>query len=479
MSKTSGIVELRAMSITNGATGSKSFLPEFLSAAMAEINGIERAFLFPENMPLKDQNDQIFVECFRDLERFAPFSAGDYLFIDRSGESGAIRSRLALLNDLAASIDIDPRNIIYVSQNPHVALSPSVCGPNWLWFHHYIVAMSRAHRNVCDDFGFLEAPSNILCLNNKRRGHRIAFVKAARERFGERLIFSWLASPWDRADEDYAEHYPTISAMGLPEPPSCELNPTLGGPSALGLPEAAIRETFLHLVLETEVSNYSQRFTEKILKPLVAHRPFLVFGPKGTLQRLRRLGFRTFHNIFPEDYDHIDNREERMFRILDIAGELLLRDQPRLKSDVLEICAYNQRHLLHHIENSLGLKLSADLSQILSLNSMWAQLSEARTSMRAQLSEARTKNRSLEDKLLDSCGEYDLLLHQLQQVQEQLEYYFLDAQRLYTDLQGNEQQLERQRARSVALAEALRFQKSLYSKLVGLLGRVSLPSVVL
>lgn len=452
MSVNSAIVELRSMRITHGPYGSKSFLPEFLRPIIAGSNGIERAFLIPENRPTKDENDQHFVECFRDLESYKPFSDSDYVFIDRSGESGAVRPRLSLLNDLAVSVNIDPSNIIYVSQNPQVALSPDVVGPSWLWFHHYVVAMSRAHRNVRDDFGFHESPPGLLCLNNKRRGHRIAFVKAARERFGERLIMSWLATPWGRADEDFAEHYPIISAMGLPEPPTCELTPTLGGPSALGLPEAAVRETFLHLVLETEVANHSQRFTEKILKPIVAHRPFLVFGPKGTLKSLRRFGFQTFHDIFPEDYDKIDNREERLFRILDIVDEILSRDLATFKRDVAEICTYNQIHLRNHIEDVLRGKLSDDLSHLVACNHL-----------RSRLSDFEARNKRLEDQLLDSKGDQDLLLRQLQQVQEQLEYYFLDAQRLAGNLQANKRRIMRRSARI----------STLYSKVFDLHGRFS------
>ena len=37
----------------------------------------------------------------------------------------------------------------------------------------------------------------------------------------------------------------------------------------------------------------------------------MVYGKKGYLKLLKRLGFKTFNKIFDESYDNIDNREER------------------------------------------------------------------------------------------------------------------------------------------------------------------------
>ena len=43
--------------------------------------------------------------------------------------------------------------------------------------------------------------------------------------------------------------------------------------------------------------------TEKIFKPMMLEKPFVVNGTKGYLKELKRLGFKTFSDVIDESYD--------------------------------------------------------------------------------------------------------------------------------------------------------------------------------
>lgn len=64
-------------------------------------------------------------------------------------------------------------------------------------------------------------------------------------------------------------------------------------------------DTYFSVVCESTVAliNNQVFISEKTYKPIAFYHPFLILGPMGTLQNLRRLGFETFDNIFDESYD--------------------------------------------------------------------------------------------------------------------------------------------------------------------------------
>jgi hypothetical protein len=49
--------------------------------------------------------------------------------------------------------------------------------------------------------------------------------------------------------------------------------------------------------------------SEKIFKPIVCHHPFIVMGNKGSLAKLRELGFKTFDGFIDESYDNLSTWE--------------------------------------------------------------------------------------------------------------------------------------------------------------------------
>lgn len=60
---------------------------------------------------------------------------------------------------------------------------------------------------------------------------------------------------------------------------------------------------FCELVCETFFSGNTFRMSEKILRPILFRRPFVVQGPRWFLKNLRAIGFRTFDQWWDESYD--------------------------------------------------------------------------------------------------------------------------------------------------------------------------------
>jgi len=59
--------------------------------------------------------------------------------------------------------------------------------------------------------------------------------------------------------------------------------------------------------------------TEKTVRPIMAAKPVLIYGPKNFLQRLQGLGFETYHSVWNESYDQLEgpDRWHAMKHVID------------------------------------------------------------------------------------------------------------------------------------------------------------------
>jgi hypothetical protein len=75
----------------------------------------------------------------------------------------------------------------------------------------------------------------------------------------------------------------------------------------------------IEIVCETGTDENCFDPSEKILRPCYYKRPFLVVGSPGFLAGYRKLGYKTFEGIIPEDYDQLSGfqRVDRIYDILD------------------------------------------------------------------------------------------------------------------------------------------------------------------
>jgi len=98
----------------------------------------------------------------------------------------------------------------------------------------------------------------------------------------------------------------------------------------------------IELVSETFL--YGQSFfpTEKTVRPIVGCRPMLINGPINFLDNLKQLGFKTFEQLWPEDYDQYEF-PKRWDQIKLTINHIIEQGYDRNLAN--EIVQYNYNHL--------------------------------------------------------------------------------------------------------------------------------------
>ena len=107
------------------------------------------------------------------------------------------------------------------------------------------------------------------------------------------------------------------------------------------IPHELYSQTHYTLVAETQADNSWSFFTEKIVKPLLARRLFLVVSGQHYLRNLRQLGFRTFEGIVDESYDNEPDLATRISMVLAQAKQLEHQDAQVIKSQINQITNHN------------------------------------------------------------------------------------------------------------------------------------------
>ena len=109
------------------------------------------------------------------------------------------------------------------------------------------------------------------------------------------------------------------------------------------IPVDIYNRTCYSLVAETEINNRYSFFTEKIIKPMLARRLFVVAAGQYYLRNLRSLGFRTFDGIVDETYDVIEDVDTRITAVCCAADAVDQISDPALLKEITE---HNYQHLM-------------------------------------------------------------------------------------------------------------------------------------
>lgn len=112
------------------------------------------------------------------------------------------------------------------------------------------------------------------------------------------------------------------------------------------IPIVVYNQTAYTIVTETDIENDFSFFTEKIAKPLIARRLYIVFSGQHYLRNLRSLGFQTFGDIIDESYDEIENPEYRFIAAFQEVVKLCNRDQAEVLAQIREIVDHNHRVIM-------------------------------------------------------------------------------------------------------------------------------------
>jgi hypothetical protein len=107
------------------------------------------------------------------------------------------------------------------------------------------------------------------------------------------------------------------------------------------------QQSFLHIVNETVFYDQKLHLTEKIFKPIVSLRPFVLTASFGNLKYLRSYGFRTFDNWWDEGYDSIEDPDDRLDAITTIINDICQRPFHQIQEMLIEMqptLEHNKNH---------------------------------------------------------------------------------------------------------------------------------------
>jgi hypothetical protein len=128
------------------------------------------------------------------------------------------------------------------------------------------------------------------------------------------------------------------------------------------IPREIYQRTRYSLVAETACHNGWSFFTEKIVKPILAQRLFLVVSGQHYLANLKSFGFETFHTILDESYDHEPDLLRRTDMVLTQCELLVQHDYHDVQREIAPILRHNyhvmmdtdwQRHMIKQLAEIL------------------------------------------------------------------------------------------------------------------------------
>jgi hypothetical protein len=113
------------------------------------------------------------------------------------------------------------------------------------------------------------------------------------------------------------------------------------------VPIQAYSQTAFSVVAETNFANDYVFHTEKIVKPILARRLFIVYGGHNYLKNLQRLGFKTFSNVIDESYDNEPDYKHRGDMICKQISYLLQQDQQQVLDAIQPIVEHNHNLMIN------------------------------------------------------------------------------------------------------------------------------------
>ena len=105
--------------------------------------------------------------------------------------------------------------------------------------------------------------------------------------------------------------------------------------------------TDIEVVLETLFDDDRLHLTEKSLRPIACGQPFILAGTHGSLKYLQSYGFKTYSDIWPETYDHIQDPLERLKEIIALLkqiSEWSFEIRLQKLQQAQEIAEFNRQH---------------------------------------------------------------------------------------------------------------------------------------
>jgi hypothetical protein len=107
------------------------------------------------------------------------------------------------------------------------------------------------------------------------------------------------------------------------------------------------QDSLVYVPTETVYFGRRTHITEKTFKAIALEMPFVLVAPAGSLEYMRRYGFKTFGSVFDESYDEETNdhrRLEKTVQLLKDLDNLSLRERHSIHRACLPMVEHNYNH---------------------------------------------------------------------------------------------------------------------------------------
>jgi hypothetical protein len=113
------------------------------------------------------------------------------------------------------------------------------------------------------------------------------------------------------------------------------------------------KNSLFQVISETNFKKSTPWITEKTWLSIINRRPFLMASSKGTLKKLKKMGFKTFENYTKMHYDNIASSEKRLDAIV-INTKYWIDNMHNYVDDIEKDVEYNYQRLLELAQTNLN-----------------------------------------------------------------------------------------------------------------------------
>lgn len=255
---------------------------------------------------------------------------------------------------------------------------------DWYYFFHGFAALDwyrdfeYAHPTVFDNYQKvficynhltsklrsyrLHLVSNLINQDLVKHGHVSLFLKDAHGSWNETIRDS-------NNPLDYRAVPGIIKALaGRREPLTIDTSNPVGSMSA-NVDLDQLTSALWHVVTETIYYDPKLHLTEKIFKPIVAKRPFILVAAPGNLAYLKSYGFKTFDRWIDESYDQETDHYIRIEKITAEINRLCKLSSNELKQmhqEMQDVLEYNFNHFYKDFKSIIVNEMCDNFSSVLS-----------------------------------------------------------------------------------------------------------------
>ena len=226
---------------------------------------------------------------------------------------------------------------------------------NFAWFpDHELLYWQRNQKIPATSIHLNPRPYDFTVLNRTHKWWRATIMA---DLVGRDILhqsqwsYNTLVQVGDRADDNPIEietlnlksQIETFLSQG---PYSCDnLNADQHNDHHLHVPEH-YTQSYCHIVLETHYDADQSKgtfLTEKTFKPIKHGQPFVIAGPAGSLEALRKLGYRTFDHAIDNSYDLETDNTQRWIKLRNTIEQIKQQDLHTWFESCLDDVCHNQQ----------------------------------------------------------------------------------------------------------------------------------------